>query len=268
MRLAVCTAAPNTSRFSSITEPKWQPMRIATGWPSTLSCGCEVICCCIWAAALSAASAVGKVAITSSPMVLITVPWRCSVALRMTSIQIATISRARTSPMRSYSRVDPTTSANRIASSMSLPIQAQIIRNAIRGLLTHSRAAPGRNRPEQQLGTGVELARPLAQGAAEFACPGLTGVQTEHVAHDRCEAAAAGQLARRVGVHALEHSRARRRRPPGRHGLLQLGEQERPMVSLAPEHHPVAPGERFEHGGSGAQAAVDHQRQRREGRLQ
>ena len=70
----------------------------------------------------SAASAVGKVAITSSPMVLITVPWRCSVALRITSMQIDTISRARTSPMRSYSRVEPTTSANRMASSMSLPM--------------------------------------------------------------------------------------------------------------------------------------------------
>ena len=31
MRLAVCTAAPKTSRFSSITGPKWQPMRMATG---------------------------------------------------------------------------------------------------------------------------------------------------------------------------------------------------------------------------------------------
>ncbi len=35
MRLAVCTVAPNTSRFSSTTGPKWQPMRKATGWPST-----------------------------------------------------------------------------------------------------------------------------------------------------------------------------------------------------------------------------------------
>src|SRR5579863_1093834 len=165
-------------------------------------------------------------------MVLITVPWRCSVALRMTSIQIATISRARTSPMRSYSRVDPTTSANRMASSMSLPMSAQIIRNAIRRLLTGSRAPPGRNRPQQQLGAGVELARPLAQGTAEFACPRLTGVQTEHVAHDRCEAAAPGELARRIGVHALEHGRAHRRGVPGRQGLLQLGEQERPVVSL------------------------------------
>ena len=39
MRLAVCTVAPNTSRFSSTTGPKWQPMRIATACPSTLSCG-------------------------------------------------------------------------------------------------------------------------------------------------------------------------------------------------------------------------------------
>src|SRR6266403_617406 len=74
------------------------------------------------AAAFKAASALGKVAMTSSPMVLMTVPWRCSVAVRITSMQIATISRARRSPMVSYSRVDPTTSANRMASSMSLPM--------------------------------------------------------------------------------------------------------------------------------------------------
>ena len=101
MRLAVCTVAPNTSRFSSITGPKWQPMRIATGWPSTLSWAWLEICCCIWAAAFRALSALGKVDMTSSPMVLITVPWRCSVALRMTSMQIATISRARRSPISS-----------------------------------------------------------------------------------------------------------------------------------------------------------------------
>ena len=60
MRLAVCTVAPNTSRFSSTTGPKWQPMRIATGWPSTFSWEWVEICCCICAAALSASSASGR----------------------------------------------------------------------------------------------------------------------------------------------------------------------------------------------------------------
>ena len=34
MRLAVCTAAPNISRSSVTTDPKWQPTRIATLTPS------------------------------------------------------------------------------------------------------------------------------------------------------------------------------------------------------------------------------------------
>ncbi len=57
---------------------EWRP-----DCPSTLSWGWAEICCCIWAAALSASSAVGKVDITSSPIVLMTVPWCWSVALRM-----------------------------------------------------------------------------------------------------------------------------------------------------------------------------------------
>src|SRR5215475_14396008 len=78
-------------------------MRMATGWPSIFSCACVEICCCICAAALSAASALGKVAMTSSPMVLITVPWRCSVALRITSMQIDHIAR----PQVAHGVVEP-----------------------------------------------------------------------------------------------------------------------------------------------------------------
>src|ERR1700679_3244668 len=59
----------------------------------------------------------------SSPIVLMTVPWCCSVAVRITSMQIETISRARTSPSDSYSRVEPTTSAKTMASSMSFPMR-------------------------------------------------------------------------------------------------------------------------------------------------
>jgi hypothetical protein len=74
IRFAVCTAEPKMSRFSRTTGPKLQPMRMATVCSSTLSWGCSTICFCICAAALRASSAVGKVAMTSSPMVLMTVP--------------------------------------------------------------------------------------------------------------------------------------------------------------------------------------------------
>ena len=88
MRFAVCTAEPKISRFSRTTGPKLQPMRIATVCSSTFSPGCSVICFCIWAAAFSASSAVAKVAMTSSPMVLMTVPPFWSVAARITSMQM------------------------------------------------------------------------------------------------------------------------------------------------------------------------------------
>ena len=59
----------------------------------------------------------------SSPMVLTTEPPCCSVARRMISMQIETLSRAAMSPSSSNSRVLPTTSAKRIASSWSCPIE-------------------------------------------------------------------------------------------------------------------------------------------------
>ena len=64
--------------------------------------------------------AVGKVAMISSPIVLMTVPPCCSVARRMISMQTATLSRAATSPSSSYSRVLPTTSAKRIVEFLFL----------------------------------------------------------------------------------------------------------------------------------------------------
>ncbi len=124
MRFAVCTAEPKISRFSTTTGPKLQPIRMATVCSSTLSAGCSTICFCIWEAAFSASSAVGNVAITSSPMVLMTVPLFWSVAVRITSMQTPTMSRARRSPSSSYSLVLPTTSANTMASSVSFPIGA------------------------------------------------------------------------------------------------------------------------------------------------
>ena len=41
MRLAVCTAEPKISRFSSTTGPKLQPMRIATGCSVDLELGVQ-----------------------------------------------------------------------------------------------------------------------------------------------------------------------------------------------------------------------------------
>src|SRR5262245_24655340 len=86
---------------------------MATGTLRSLSR--SLIIRCILQAASTASSAVVKVAITSSPMVLTTrPPWR-SVALVITSMQRATVSRAFTSPSSSYSLVLPTTSANSTA---------------------------------------------------------------------------------------------------------------------------------------------------------
>src|SRR6516162_2695848 len=196
-------------------------MRMATGCPSIFSCACEEICCCICAAALSAASALGKVAITSSPMDLITVPSRCSVAFRITSMQIATMSRARTSPMLSYSRVEPTTSANTMASSMSFPMSAADYTHGHRDC--EDRPAPccrvvvsalgprrGRDRAAQELDSRIGGACALAQYAPVFARAGLAGIKPEHVACDRGEALAARELARGVTLHALDQSDARR----------------------------------------------------------
>ncbi len=75
MRFAVCTAEPNTSRFSSTTGPKLQPMRIATVCSSTFKEGCSAICFLHLGGGVQRVIGRGKVAITSSPMVLMTVPW-------------------------------------------------------------------------------------------------------------------------------------------------------------------------------------------------
>ena len=101
IRFAVCTVAPNTSRASSTTGPKWQPMRIATRVPPVCRAGCSVIARCISLAASIASSAVGKVAMTSSPIVLMTVPPCDSVAARMMSMQMPTMARAWVSPSTS-----------------------------------------------------------------------------------------------------------------------------------------------------------------------
>jgi hypothetical protein len=96
MRAATLTASPNTSLFSSRAGPKWKPMRIASGLPSTVMP--SVIPSCISAAACAASSAVLKVDMTSSPMVLTTrPPWRV-VASDMRSTHFAIASRAFASP--------------------------------------------------------------------------------------------------------------------------------------------------------------------------
>src|SRR5580658_413024 len=245
-------------------------MRMATGWPSTFNCACVEICCCICAAAFSAASALGNVAMTSSPMVLITVPWRCSVALRITSMQVATMSRARKSPMVSYSRVDPTTSANSMASSMSLPMSAARLYASAFGPLAKAPAALLWRRGErhgapQQLGAGAGNARSLAQRAAKIAGARLAAIEPQHMARDRAEALAGCELTLAVARHALQQRGARRRRGGlRRERPMQLREHERPVIRLTAQHDAVAPGERGQHRLRVAQSAVDHERQRRE----
>jgi hypothetical protein len=98
IRFAVCTAEPKMSRCSCTTPPKWQPTRIAT-WPcSCARSGAAVIRSCICLAAAIAWSDVANVDMTSSPMVLITVPPLPSVASRMISMQRPTMFRACSSP--------------------------------------------------------------------------------------------------------------------------------------------------------------------------
>ena len=180
---------------------------------------------------------------TSSPMVLMTVPWRCSVALRMTSMQIATISRARTSPIRSYSRVDPTTSANRIASSMSLPMQcARLYATLSARLLTQAALTPGRNRPDAATPRRRRARAPLRSGRGGIRAPRAR----RHT--DRACGARSVRGGRR-GPARAPHSRACARAAaraggarPGAKARCSSREQERPVIGLAPEHHPVAPG--------------------------
>src|SRR5210317_2098909 len=96
-------------------------MRIETGIPSSFLVSL-VTRDCIMTAAPIASSTVSKVDITSSPIVLITVPLNCRVASFMISRQSATVALALVSPNRSYIWVLPTTSANTIATSRSFAI--------------------------------------------------------------------------------------------------------------------------------------------------
>ena len=213
MRLAVCTLAPNTSRVSSTTGPKWQPMRIATGWPSTLSSAWRGICCCIWPAALSASSAVGNVAMTSSPMVLMTVPLCCSVA-RAHDVDADRRSspRARWSPrsveeagaaddvgeqdgefdvldhFSTSAAVAGRAQASHFSHKAGRPARLEYTRHIAARLRQHpgkcliaSRKTPAAARRPRR------VARTLGQPLAIRARAGLAGVQPQHVARDRGE---------------------------------------------------------------------------------
>src|SRR4030081_2233396 len=133
-----------------------------------------------------------------------------------------------------------------MASSISLPMSAtRLYASAFAPLATVLDTRAGRNRPSQQLRTRPGSPRTLAQRAPVVARPGLAAVQAEHVARDRGEAPAGGKLPLGVTLHASDERLARGggagtrvQRP------LQLGEQVRAMVGLAPEHDAVAPGER------------------------
>src|SRR2546423_3284199 len=125
-----------------------------------------------------------------------------------------------------------------MASSISLPMSAaRLYASAFAPLATLPGPRGGRNRLLQQLRTRSRGPRTLTQSAPVVACPGLAAVQAEHVARDGGEAPAGGELALGVTLHARDERRAggcgagiRMQR------ALQLGEQVRPVIGLAPEH--------------------------------
>src|SRR5437667_32974 len=116
------TVSPSTSFSTWITGPLWKP----TCTPSLVSptAGSALMEACIFAAASTAASGVGKRTITSSPIVFTTWPPVDSAAVRSRSMQRAIAFSATASPCVSISRVLPLTSAKRtVASLMSgLPV--------------------------------------------------------------------------------------------------------------------------------------------------
>src|SRR5882762_9800276 len=138
---------------------------------------------------------------------------------------------------------------------------AQITRQRCGGLLTAPpRArAPGGNRQWQQLGARTRQPRALTEGASVVARARLAGIQTQHMAGNRGEPPAGGQLALRVTLHAQDERLARGcgAGTSRMQRLLQLGEHVWAVVGLAPEHDAVAPAERLERRVWLAQTAVD-----------
>src|SRR5437899_3865134 len=116
------TVSPSTSFSTWITGPLWKP----TCTPSLVSptAGSALMEACIFAAACTAASGVGKRTITSSPMVFTTWPPVDSAAVRSRSMQRAMAFSATASPAVSISRVLPLTSAKRTVASLmfGLPV--------------------------------------------------------------------------------------------------------------------------------------------------
>src|SRR3989454_8051941 len=116
------TVSPSTSFSTWITGPLWKP----TCTPSLLSptAGGALMEACIFAAASTAASGVGKSTITSSPIVFTTWPPVDSAAVRSRSMQRAMAFSATASPCVSISRLLPLTSAKRTVASLmfGLPV--------------------------------------------------------------------------------------------------------------------------------------------------
>ena len=117
---AVVTLSPSTSPPSSRTAPWWKPTRIASLTPDTG--GRSPTRCCISPAACRASSGVGKTAISSSPTVLTMRPRKPSTPRSMRFRQRSTACSASVLPSFSYNRELPETPANRMESSLSLPL--------------------------------------------------------------------------------------------------------------------------------------------------
>src|SRR3984893_16069944 len=150
-----------------------------------------------------------------------------------------------------------------MASSISLPLsEARLYASAFAPLARVLGPRAGGNRPLQQLRTRSGGPCTLTQSAPGVARHGVATVRADQWALNCGKPPAGGELALGVTLHASGERLARgcgagtRMQRP-----LQLGEQVRPVVGLAPEHDAVAPGERLDHSAQLAQTPVDHDRQ-------
>src|SRR5882762_3587637 len=157
-------------------------------------------------------------------------------------MQIPTMSRARRSPNSSYSLVLPTTSANTMATSISLPIPGSLYL-MWRGRLKRLRGNPlieYRNGRIQGFGHRLGPCRDLGQEPAPGARALSTGHQTVHVPRDRVQAYAPARADLRIGDDPLDDLLGLRQPPVGiDQDLLQLGEQGRPVVGRTAEHDSI-----------------------------
>src|SRR3984957_3493884 len=159
-------------------------------------------------------------------------------------MQIPTMSRARRSPNSSYSLVLPTTSANTMATSISLPIPGSLYL-MWRGRLQRLRCNPlieYRNCRIEGFGHRLRPGGDLGQEPAPGARALSTGHQAVHVPRDRVQAYAPARADLRIGDDPLDNLLGLGQPPVGiDQDLHQLGQQGRPVVGRTAEHDAIQP---------------------------